>query len=643
MAAKDEEWDLDSDEIRSIDSEELYETRPNRWKGHPSTWNAYTEEERFLHRSLETIRNRNLSVHLYNVFALKNRATLADASKAAKPAHAEPDEAKEEAEDEFRNWKPPSRWTAWPMNVKHVPSDDFMKEMHDEDDDYTTRAEVPQMPSTALGEEVTAAILKQAKERFMRRQKKYEAKQMARANSAPETTAASSPSAYSAPTTDAEEMAEDAQETNAPQQAARMYEPVVSADDELSTRLLRPSVRHILTTLDNTLTTLHNGRLAGLSYMTDSSASATDVSDASEAESISSVPSVRRSRSGRPRSKAPRTPPPPQPARSRSGSRRGRPRKVHTPLPGESERDMLIRIAREQKKRIPFSSDEEGVPVQAPVQALDVKQSIEQHDTEGEEPRSSSPRKKREPVPPENKIKWREHMLGQWGLRDWSDVMGAAAISGFKPEVIARATQRCADLFGQGMDMQTLHEGPAVKGPKARRVRYLPSQHPREALESSSEEKEEEEEETVVVRRRQRSAGRDSVPPPSGSERERTPGTPGRARSSSRSSSVGVFYCTVAGCPRAEEGFGKRANLERHVARVHPGRKVEVDEESDGEMFGAVHVDGFMKPIRARKGWRAEDTGVRKRKRHYRGRRVGSETSGGEGTSAPEGGFYDST
>lgn len=80
MTANEESWDLDTDEIRSVDSEELYETRPNRWKGNKATWNTYTQEERLLHRSMEQLRNRDLSVHLYNAFALRNRAVRPSAA-----------------------------------------------------------------------------------------------------------------------------------------------------------------------------------------------------------------------------------------------------------------------------------------------------------------------------------------------------------------------------------------------------------------------------------------------------------------------------------------------------------------------------------------------------------------------------------
>jgi hypothetical protein len=66
-------WDLDSDEIASVASEELYGNRPNRWKGPKSTWRHFTTEERLLWRSMRQIDGKDLAVHLYNAFALKRQ------------------------------------------------------------------------------------------------------------------------------------------------------------------------------------------------------------------------------------------------------------------------------------------------------------------------------------------------------------------------------------------------------------------------------------------------------------------------------------------------------------------------------------------------------------------------------------------
>lgn len=71
--SEDEDWDKDTEEINSIASDELHETRPNRWNGPPSTWLTFTAQERKAYQALEGLRRRDLSAHLYNAHALKTR------------------------------------------------------------------------------------------------------------------------------------------------------------------------------------------------------------------------------------------------------------------------------------------------------------------------------------------------------------------------------------------------------------------------------------------------------------------------------------------------------------------------------------------------------------------------------------------
>ncbi|KAL8748002.1 MAG: hypothetical protein Q9190_000215 [Brigantiaea leucoxantha] len=60
------------------------------------------------------------------------------------------------------------------------------------------------------------------------------------------------------------------------------------------------------------------------------------------------------------------------------------------------------------------------------------------------------------------------------GLRDWSDILGAASIVGLEPSVIERAATRCADLFGEGMAFRILEEGKDTVQEK----HYVPSYIP---------------------------------------------------------------------------------------------------------------------------------------------------------------------
>jgi len=46
--------------------------------------------------------------------------------------------------------------------------------------------------------------------------------------------------------------------------------------------------------------------------------------------------------------------------------------------------------------------------------------------------------------------------------RDWSDVVGMAALSGWDSNVVQRASERCARLFGENMLFRTFIEGGSV-------------------------------------------------------------------------------------------------------------------------------------------------------------------------------------
>jgi hypothetical protein len=67
-----EEWDRDTDEVQSEASEDLYESRPNRWRGSSSAWRAITEQDRLEYTAMTKVRNQDLSIHLYNSFAVKH-------------------------------------------------------------------------------------------------------------------------------------------------------------------------------------------------------------------------------------------------------------------------------------------------------------------------------------------------------------------------------------------------------------------------------------------------------------------------------------------------------------------------------------------------------------------------------------------
>ncbi|KAK2683632.1 hypothetical protein RAB80_001578 [Fusarium oxysporum f. sp. vasinfectum] len=530
MEASATTWELDSDEIASIASEDLHEHRPNRWTGAKSTWRTLTEEDRLLWQSMKQIKDQDLAVHLYNAFALKRRGR--------NPETAQDLVVRTESGEEGV-WAPPKAWTAWPLKHKHVPKECFTNEQHDEDDHFTFRREEEILPSTELEEEISATILRTAKRRFRRRKSK----------------------------------------------------------------MAKPSIEEDSTPLYN----------ESMNYLSDSS---------TEEESDNQSQSGQKRSRGRPRKILHEvgTSASTSPAGAGKTSRRGRPRKVHIPHAGESHEEMLQRVARESHRKIPSTLEDRDAAFEEWIRKGD--EIIERERSRSlslKRATSQGAETEEESVPGTNA----ERKLLRWGLRDWSDVLGAAAIAGFSGDVIARATRRCADLFGEGMVVRTLKEVPATNDKGTTSVEYRPE--PIQLSYSGEEANDESDDAADLIQRRiasrqaslaYSSRSPDSVRSPS-RHSTRSPGPSSAARSpSSRSNSAGgMLFCPIPSCDRAAQGFARKANLRRHMELIHQGQTEELD--SDEEVAGGVHVDGFLKPIVPGRGWRGEDTIQRKRKRFY--------------------------
>lgn len=502
------------------------------------------------------------------------------------------------------------------MRADEVPDDGLMVRAVDGDDAFTLRRPEKGWPSGKLEEEISAAILRCAKEKFWGRDLEGEAGQavMESVETVDDSDVSSGAARSKAGSTADEEgdesggIKEDEREVDGEQSGTKTKRlrsrsrrsesestAVPIADDEYSYTMLRPASRRILSRLDETLTILHNARVAGLQNM---SASSTD-DEETEAE-------VGPRKIGRPRKASP-------PRQQRhTNTKRGRPRKVHLPREGETHREMMIRVARQSKKRLP-TFYEDGAQTEEEVPRRRGKK--KDRSLSGSRPSSFSP--KHGP----------EEIISRWSLRDWRDVMAAAAMAGFPPSVIERATQRCSTFFDQEMILHTLPEQPAdSEAPSIHTSTFNPGA----PLMSSSGEDDAAEDELVQLRAvsRQSSVRFTSQSPeggPATSRRRRRSATPGGER----------HFCPHASCSRALEGFARRSNLIRHLELVHGKRNLRYtaaeEEDSMEEMEGAIHRDRFLQPIKVRKGWRAEDVGrsrVRRKAKRHRSRASGSDDGG---------------
>ncbi|RAL68324.1 hypothetical protein DID88_007054 [Monilinia fructigena] len=330
--------------------------RENRWKGPVSTWQRITEEERGLAASLDELRNRDLSVHLYNSFALKKRAKELNAKDAGNNEDAD--------QYDSGGFVPPKNWTAWPIEATKVPRDGEQIGPDDADEMYTLRKKEFVKLSKDLEDILMGVTLKYAKERFRERKTaKDHEEHVEDGGDIGEMDVDKPQQEVLADLQDTEERIEKSSEQPPNNTILR---PEVSADDERSRELLQPSVRHTLSKLDDVLMALHHSRKTCRQYASHTEID-TGLESRSRATSITGDVAdkdspVKRS-AGRPRKLKPIELPPflaeftpiddsiddPELWRAKK-THRGRPKKIYERLEGETQHEYLTRVARIQKK-----------------------------------------------------------------------------------------------------------------------------------------------------------------------------------------------------------------------------------------------------------------------------------------------------
>ena len=449
--------------------------RPNRWTGPPSTWHALTAQERGLEASLVELRNRDLSIHLYNSFALKTSSRKYREARNLNPSASLSRESPgvDENDDQERagkEWAPLKVWTAWPLPPEQVPRQNEHVGPYDEDELHTFKRKEKDRPSRELEDVLVGTALKFAKERWEGREitsldesleeGPSSGGEMELGNERPRVKGREEGAAEMNDLSSAEgDLEPTVKEPSQPPLEEAILKPVLSADDDRSRDLLRPSIRHTLSRLDDVLMALHHARQTCRRYATDSESSTDDERGISEVSRDELAPAKRpredeivpsgevsgeesapaKRPRGRPRKFENLTSRPKSAgnddsqhtsvdfARTKT-TRLGRPKKHYEALECETHDEYLVRIARLQKKPLPpfTASSHPATPERSPVKG-----------------RRGSFKRER------------------LGTRDWSEVVGSASLVGFPPDVIARTAQRCADLFGESMKMMELVEYPA--------------------------------------------------------------------------------------------------------------------------------------------------------------------------------------
>lgn len=543
-----------SDEVSDHSYDSGPDERPNRWTGAKSTWQSLTEQESGLAASLDQIRNRELNLHLYSTHAIKKRARTfrelqkkkTRVSRAGLPQEdeLEANPGAEDAEefDEAQGWQPPKVWTAWPLPPDLVPRYRERVGPDNGDEQFTFKRRDLPYPGRQLEEALLGATLKIARETFGMRdtakgkaKNEYiEAEEKDEIDEEEEQTEEPEEQLYFSSTS----QATNKQPASEPSPRKTPLIPVVSADDDISRAILRPSIRGTLSKLDAVLMALHNARRTCHRYRSPAAGVTDEEGQTSGTESQKSFHNGHaeiKNLASRPK----------QFKRTNSGTKKIASRPSQIASGSDSGGKVSIKKLKVKKAIRPLAASGKG----------DIEEDLATISYSN----NSSPKRRGKKLLP----------------RDWSEVMGAAALVGFSPDVIARATQRCSNLFGEGMGMRTMTEAPISAADAEQEILYQPE----ELLSDMSDYSESDAGEHVSLK------------------------STIRAFSSRTKIRVTAYPCSIEGCPRKTDGFGYEYQLRSHLQKGHKLSEHEIDAYIDNyeEMDGAVHNDGFCKPIRPKR------------------------------------------
>jgi hypothetical protein len=296
------------------------------------------------------------------------------------------------------------RWAAWPVHATTVPRANEVIE-REMDLPNTFQMEPDPRPSAELEDCLTSLILKASKEAFQAREVNFED-----IEDNPE---------YKM--NDADELMEDELRKKDEEELVggeeeepvdiKILEPTVLLDEEDSLRQLRPVVRNVISHVDRLLYGLHCA-MKGRKYDEDSGDEQWTDSDEEDYQTRETRKRGSRSRSrGRTSAR--------QESQEREPSRRSNSARAYYTEPETG--DESLRDVSQTRGQSPNSPTADG----------------------------NHPTKRR--------LK----------LRDWSEVMGLAAMMSLPTPAVMRASKRCADLFGEDMEFRILPEGKVRKKRKA--------------------------------------------------------------------------------------------------------------------------------------------------------------------------------
>jgi len=403
-----------------------------------STYLSRIAPERDVAVSLDVLTARDLSIHLFNAFALKRRAhsqisssgstsrrpapkgvVKRGSSKDAKVLDATTDDNDNASDNSITyeqvgdpGWRPPKVWTAWPVRAEEVPREE--REWEENGPFAALRDSGEESSSGTLAEFLIGHVLKAAKERL--REKRLVDREQHASSPTRESGERSSSASSDGP------LEEDA----ATGEGSPFLAAEVLADDDHATAILRPSIQHILSNLDKLLSNLHHARA---SYTTPKPRRNIHGFDGATSEATESNPNVSAASSNRKR-RRPRT----------ASTKNHRTQHQDVEDSTSSARDPSSNPRSRKRQRTGSPNRSRSRP--------------SSHSTKTP---ASRPPKARASSPSIAISQERGSYKPRFAPLDWSTVLGIASLSAFPPCVVDKAAKRCADLFDEGMKFRGLH------------------------------------------------------------------------------------------------------------------------------------------------------------------------------------------
>ncbi|RMX95056.1 hypothetical protein D0867_13630 [Hortaea werneckii] len=529
------------------------EDRPNRFEGPAGTWRHYTEQERETAASLDQQRANDLGVHLYNAHALKSRNYSPTRASQIPPWKDKSHWLKRSEAGEVP-WHPDRNWTAWPLPANEVPRREEAFGVpieHLLHDGEILRKDESWVPSADLRDEIEALMLRKAKARFRSRNWAVHEELHVPPNS-PEATSGVN-GGDDRPGSDSHSDEEEGGLQTFKAEPTQM--PQQQQQHHCSPAFLADDDQAgaLLRPTVRHIVSKFDDLLIGL----------------------------HESRQGQ-RQRA---------SFSRSQSRRGRSRSNSKPA-ATSSLSQPRPCSSEKRGHIDNGShgqeSEHDNNYEAPTSGDDEAQSVEKG--------------RRRPSGQSKK---------ELGLRDWSEVLGVAALTGWDQTVINRTARRCAALFGEKMAMRFMPEMPVDKV-NDEVVEYLPETIP--PLESED------------------------------SEQDKEVGEAVSSMDKGQQVKKGGWQCPYENCARHLEIYEQRWRWREHLKRTHKlngqqldeveaklnqgrasciavdagpdvngGQEEETEMDDKDALVGSVHVDGFLKPLLGDYG-RGTDRKTRRRR-----------------------------